>query len=53
MIMLPEGTTPTEDKMTIGKRRKHLRRVRKRYWQAGRKEQRRLLDAMETITGTE
>jgi len=40
----------TEDKMTIDERRKYLRRVKKRYVQADRKEQGRLLDEMEAVT---
>ena len=53
MIMLPERSTPAEGKMTIGKRRKHLRGVRKRCWQAVRKDQWQLLDTMKTVSGTE
>ena len=40
----------TEDKMTIDERRKYLRRVKKRYVQADREEQGRLLDEMEAVT---
>ncbi len=40
----------TEDKMTIDERLKYLRRMKKRYTQAGRKEQGRLLDEMEMVT---
>jgi hypothetical protein len=40
----------TEDKMTIDERRKYLGRMKKRYVQAGRKEQGRLLDEMEAVT---
>ena len=40
----------TEDKMTIDERRKYLRRMKKRYVQAGRKEQGRLLDEMQAVT---
>ena len=40
----------TEDQMTIDKRRKCLRRMKKRYWQANRKERGHLLDEMEAIT---
>ena len=35
MIMLPEGTMSTEDKMTIDERRKYLGRMKKRYVKAG------------------
>lgn len=41
---------PTEDKMTIDKRYKYLRRMQKRYKKAGRKERQELLDEMETVT---
>jgi hypothetical protein len=40
----------TEDKMNIDERRKYLRRMKKRYAQATRKEQGRLLDEMEAVT---
>jgi hypothetical protein len=40
----------TDDKMTIDERRKYLRRMKKRYAQADRKEQGRLLDEMEAVT---
>ena len=40
----------TEDKMNIDERRKYLRRMKKRYVQADRKEQGRLLDEMEAVT---
>jgi hypothetical protein len=40
----------TEDKMNIDERRKYLRRMKKRYVQAGRQEQRYLLDEMEAVT---
>jgi hypothetical protein len=39
-----------EDKMTIDERRKYLRRMKKRYRQADRKERGRLLDEMEAVT---
>jgi len=39
-----------EDKMTVDERRKYLRRMKKRYLQAGRKEKEWLLDEMEAIT---
>jgi hypothetical protein len=39
-----------EDEMTIDERRKYLRKMQKRYWQADRKERGRLLDEMETVT---
>ena len=39
-----------EDKMNIDERLKYLRRMKKRYIQAGRKEQGRLLDEMEAVT---
>jgi hypothetical protein len=48
--MLPEGKMSNEDKMNIDERRKYLRRMKKRYVQAGRKEQGRLLDEMEAVT---
>src|SRR4030042_6394193 len=50
MIMLPEGTMSTEEKMTIDERRKYLRKMQARYRQAGRKERGHLLDEMEAIT---
>lgn len=40
-----------EERMTIDERRKYLHSMRKRYQQASRPEQGRLLDEMETITG--
>jgi len=40
----------TEDKMTIDERWKYLRRMKKRYAHASRKEQSRLLDEMEAVT---
>ena len=40
----------TEDNMTIDERRKYLRRMKKRYDQANRKGQGRLLDEMELVT---
>ena len=40
----------TQDKMTIDERWKYLRRMKKRYVQAGRKEQGRLFDEMEAVT---
>jgi hypothetical protein len=40
----------TEDKMTIDERRKYLRRMRRRYAQASRKERGQLLDEMEAVT---
>jgi len=39
-----------EDNMNIDERLKYLRRIKKRYVQAGRKEQGRLLDEMEAVT---
>ena len=39
-----------EDRMTIEKRRKYLRRMQERYLQAERKERGRLLDETETVT---
>ena len=39
-----------EDKMTIDERRKYLKKMQKRYLQAGRKERGQLLDEMETVT---
>lgn len=41
----------TEDKMTVDERLKYLRRMKKRYVEAGRKEQGRLLDEMVAVTG--
>jgi len=38
------------DKMTIDERRKYLRRLRKRYVEANRKERSKLLDEMEAVT---
>ena len=40
----------TDEKMSIDERRKYLRRMKKRYDQAGRKERSRLLDEMEAVT---
>ena len=40
----------TEDKMTINERRKYLRRMKKRYVKASRKEKGYLLDEMEAVT---
>jgi IS30 family transposase len=40
-----------EDRMTIDERRKYLRMMKKRYAQADRKEQGRLLDEMGAVTG--
>ncbi len=40
-----------EDKMTVDERRKYLRRMKKRYDKADRKEQGWLLDEMEAVTG--
>jgi len=40
----------TGDKMNIDERRKYLRRMKKRYEQANRKERGRLLDEMEAVT---
>lgn len=40
----------TEDHMTIDERYKYLRRMKQRYQQANRKEQRRLLDEMQAVT---
>jgi hypothetical protein len=47
--MLPEGAMSTEDKTNIDERRKYLRRMKKRYVQAGQKEQGHLLDEMEAV----
>ena len=41
----------TEQKMPINDRFNYLRRVKRRYVQAGRKERNRLLDEMEAVTG--
>jgi hypothetical protein len=51
MIMLPEGMMTTEEKMPVDDRFKYLRRVKRRYVQADRKERGRLLDEMEAMTG--
>lgn len=40
-----------DEKMTIEERRKYLRMIQKRYLPAGRAEQSRLLDEMESVTG--
>lgn len=40
----------TEDHMTLDERYKYLRRMKQRYRQANRKEQRRLLDEMQAVT---
>ena len=40
----------TDDKMSIDERRKYLRRMKKRYAQATRKERGQLLDEMEAVT---
>ena len=40
----------TEDEMTIDERLKYLQRMKKRYRQANRREQGRLLDEMEAVT---
>ena len=40
-----------EDELTIDERRKYLSKMKKRYERAGRKEQGRLLDEMEAVTG--
>ena len=40
----------SDDKMSIEERRKYLRRMKKRYTQATRKERGQLLDEMETVT---
>ena len=39
-----------KDRMTIDERRKYLRKMQERYWQADRKGRGRLLDEMETVT---
>jgi transposase InsO family protein len=40
----------TEEKMTVDERRKYLRKMKKRYVRASRKEQGRLLDEMKAVT---
>ena len=40
-----------EEEMTIDERWKYLRKMKKRYVEADRKEQGRLLDEMEAVTG--
>jgi len=42
---------PNEEKMTLSKRRKHLRLIETRYLKASKLERGRLLDEMEVITG--
>lgn len=42
---------PDEEQMTIEERYKYLRKMRRRYQQAGKKEKGRLLDEMEAVTG--
>jgi len=37
--------------MTVDERRKYLRRMRRRYGKASRKEEKQLLDEMEVVTG--
>jgi hypothetical protein len=39
-----------EDRMTIDERRKYLRKMQERYYQAGRKKRGQLLDEMESVT---
>jgi hypothetical protein len=51
MIRLLEGTVYIEENMTIEERRKYLSRMKPRYDRANRKEQGRLLDEMEAVTG--
>ncbi len=51
MIMLPEGTMSTDDKMTIDERWKYLRRMQKRYLKANRTGRSQLLAEMEAVTG--
>ena len=45
-----EGAMSSDDKMSIEERRKYLRRIKKRYTQATRKERGQLLDEMEAVT---
>ena len=49
--MLPEGTVSAEDEMTINERRKYLRKMKKRYVGAGRKQRGELLTEMAAVTG--
>ncbi len=42
---------PTEDEMTLDERRKYLKRMKPRYLKATRREQSRLLNEMEQVTG--
>jgi hypothetical protein len=49
--MLPEGIVDTEVRMTVNERYKYLRKMRERYQSAERKEQGKLLDEMEAVTG--
>jgi hypothetical protein len=44
-----EGTMPDDEKMSVDERRKVLRKIQKRYQQAGRRERGRLLDEMEKV----
>jgi hypothetical protein len=48
--MLPEGIMYDEDKMTIDERLKYLRRTKRHYVKANRKDRGRLLDEMVTQT---
>jgi len=49
--MLPEGIVDAEAKMTVNERYKYLRKMRERYQGAERREQGKLLDEMEAVTG--
>jgi hypothetical protein len=49
--MLPEGIVDTEVKMTVNERYTYLRKMRERYQGIGRREQGKLLDEMEAVTG--
>jgi hypothetical protein len=49
--MLPEGIVDTEVKMTVNERYKYLRKMRERYQGTDRREQGKLLDEMEAVSG--
>ena len=49
--MLLGERMPAEDEMTINERRKYLKRMRERYWAAGRQGRGELLTEMEAVVG--
>ncbi len=51
MIMLPGVKMNPKDKVTIEERYQYLRRMKKRYQKADRRERGHLLDEMEAYTG--